>query len=1081
MKNIIILYIVLLNSVFAQFGVNKIQYKDHEWFYVQTNHFDIYFDQDGKQLADFVSVVAETSLESIQRDFDYEVQNRISLILYNSHNNFQETNTTTSMLGQGTGGFTELFKNRVVFPFDGSWKLYRHVIHHEMVHAVMNDMLYGGSIQNIISRNITLNLPLWFHEGMAEFLSSTWETKSDMFIRDAVQNESLPNIEGLGGYYAYRGGQSLFYYISQKYGREKVGELLKKTHDFGSLKSGLEESLGLTIEELNNQWKKYLKREYWPEINQMKDPEEFARKITDNKKNGGFYNTSPSISPQGDKIIFISDRDITYDIYIMDANDGKDVKKIVSTGSTIDFEELNILYPSLTWSPDNIKVALSEKSDGYDKIAIINTKSEEINFLPIKMESIGSVSWSNDGKMIAFSGSDTKQSDIYIYYLENDSLVNLTNDIFSDFEPRWSPNNQILYFSSDRNDYLNDKNLPADFRMVNEIYEYSDIYSIEEKSKKIVRLTDWKYSDEESPIISPDGKEMIFVSDKNGISNLYKLKLEKDSSNSDNYSAFPITNSLNEVNQLSISSDGSKLVFSSQFNAAYNIYLILNPFELPKIADSLENTSFMQKLVVRKKPFHSIPFDVVIPESHEMISDSGILVNSEVLADTALAEYQNDGKSTKTDSIQTKSTDFEIYTGEYVDEKDIEVNTGYKNYVFGVDTVFNAQDTTNLNSSDKFEAKLDEDENYAVKKYKVHFTPDIVYANVGYSTFYGVLGYTTMSYSDITGDHQIIGILGLQSDLKNSDYGIAYYYLPKRIDYGIELFHTARYLYLKGTSAIELNLFRNFSSLFSVNYPLSKFHSLGASINFMYLTSANLDDYSAPEKNSFYTIPAISYSHDNTMWGYYSPIQGTRYRITIMGNPGFTNYNESFYSILWDFRKYSRFWFDNSFVFRFSGGYSGGANPQRFFIGGTEGWLNYQWGTNSIPIDQPSDFLFLTPGLPLRGFDYAEQIGTKYGLLNLEYRFPFFRYIVAGPVPLLFQNILGATFLDAGSAWTNDSNLKLVSKNSKNESILNDLLLSSGIGLRTYFVFMWKFDVAWTTDGQNWTQPRYYFSLGFDF
>ncbi len=37
------------------------------------------------------------------------------------------------------------FKNRVILPFEGSYALFRHVIHHELVHAVLNDMFYGGN------------------------------------------------------------------------------------------------------------------------------------------------------------------------------------------------------------------------------------------------------------------------------------------------------------------------------------------------------------------------------------------------------------------------------------------------------------------------------------------------------------------------------------------------------------------------------------------------------------------------------------------------------------------------------------------------------------------------------------------------------------------------------------------------------------------------------------------------------------------------------------------------------------------------------------------------------------------------
>ena len=160
-----LLFLVSLiqSAMFGQFGQNKVQYKDFTWYYIQSDHFDIYFSQKGAQLAEFTSKAAEDALKSIEKSFNYKINNRIAIIVYNSTNDFQETNTTDEYLSEGIEGFTEIFKNRVVIQFMGSYKDFRHLIHHELSHAVINDMFYGGSLQNIISNRITTNLPLWFN------------------------------------------------------------------------------------------------------------------------------------------------------------------------------------------------------------------------------------------------------------------------------------------------------------------------------------------------------------------------------------------------------------------------------------------------------------------------------------------------------------------------------------------------------------------------------------------------------------------------------------------------------------------------------------------------------------------------------------------------------------------------------------------------------------------------------------------------------------------------------------------------------------------------------------------------------
>ena len=118
--------------------------------------------------------------------------------------------------------------------------------------------------------------------------------------------------------------------------------------------------------------------------------------------------------------------------------------------------------------------------------------------------------------------------------------------------------------------------------------------------------------------------------------------------------------------------------------------------------------------------------------------------------------------------------------------------------------------------------------------------------------------------------------------------------------------------------------------------------------------------------------------------------------------------------------------------------YSGGPNAQRFFLGGIENWINRSFATSEIPIESNSDYAFLTAVLPLRGYDYSEQIGSKYFLMNYELRFPLIRYLVTGGLPLLFSNILGVAYFDAGTAWNNTSKLQLFGKDSTGNFISKD-------------------------------------------
>jgi hypothetical protein len=76
---------------------------------------------------------------------------------------------------------------------------------------------------------------------------------------------------------------------------------------------------------------------------------------------------------------------------------------------------------------------------------------------------------------------------------------------------------------------------------------------------------------------------------------------------------------------------------------------------------------------------------------------------------------------------------------------------------------------------------------------------------------------------------------------------------------------------------------------------------------------------------------------------------------------------------------------------------------------------------------------------------------------------------------------LGGAFIDMGSAWDNTKKLKLFEKNSSGNTVTKDLLIGTGYGIRFNFIFLWRVDAAWSFDGQHFSRPKYYLSLGLDF
>src|ERR1019366_7783715 len=133
--------------------------------------------------------------------------------------------------------------------------------------------------------------------------------------------------------------------------------------------------------------------------------------------------------------------------------------------ASANFEELHLLTPGLSWSPDAKHIAIAAKAGETDAIFILDVNGNEAERrLPnIDVDGIGGVKWSPDGKTLAFVATVGGQSDIYIYDLDKEQARNLTNDVFPDHEPTWTPDSKAIYFTSERENNILPGQYPLEY------------------------------------------------------------------------------------------------------------------------------------------------------------------------------------------------------------------------------------------------------------------------------------------------------------------------------------------------------------------------------------------------------------------------------------------------------------------------------------------------------------------------------------------------------------------------------------------------------------------------------------------
>ena len=542
------IFLLFLAIVSPKFGKNIVQYDKLDWHFIQTKNFDIYYYNASKDHAEFAGYTAEIAAKKIENLLGWKLSKRSDIFVYNSHNDFQQTNIIDLYMEEGVGGVTELIKNRMVVPFDGSMKEFKHVIYHELVHVFINDGIYGGSLLNMIKKG-GAQIPLWMNEGLAEYLADPWNTNTEMWVRDlAINSEQIPHLKLLNGYLAYRGGQSVWSFITKKWGDESIADFFYNLKISSNLKKSLKLTFGVDLDELSDQWHQYLKKEYWSDIDIRDDVRDIARQITNHEKLMNSYNIAPSISPDGLKAAIYSNKNGVMSIYIISMIDGEFLETITTGQITSEYEELHILRPGISWSPNGEKIVFAAKSGESDALFIldINNLDNKIK-KTFNIEGIYSPSWHHSKNIIAFIGNNGAQSDVYIYNINDDSLSNITNDIYSDMQVSWISNEESLLFISDRENNIK-PNVSLDIlSLFDKDFSRTDIYKYNINSKKITRLTNTEHN-EFYPVSSPNGENIAYISDESGINNIY---ITNDNFNSN----YPITNVLTGITQLNWNSD----------------------------------------------------------------------------------------------------------------------------------------------------------------------------------------------------------------------------------------------------------------------------------------------------------------------------------------------------------------------------------------------------------------------------------------------------------------------------------------------------------------------------------------------
>ncbi|MCD4820260.1 MAG: hypothetical protein K8S23_16380 [Candidatus Cloacimonetes bacterium] len=967
---ILFLVVSLIQLSAYSYGKNKVQKKQIDWSKIETLHFDIYFDKSDEEFGHIVTLMAEEAYYYLKRDLRVPIKDRIPIIFYPSHHDFETTNIIYPLLNEAVGGFTETARNRVAVPFDGSYQKMEEILIHELTHAYLNS-LNNNSIKLVEFSN----LPFWFSEGFPEYQSVQGESVyNNMFIIDMLFNEYLYDIELSGGYLAYRQGESFLTYISEKYGRDKVIELFYALKSNTNSDDAFKKVFDLKLEDVQEKWKIYLKKKYYPKITEFDMKTEVYDQKTFHKKDGSYMNYAPRFSPDGNNYIYFSNRKIRNSIWKGSTLDLYKSKKILTGESSGNFQEFHFRRNNLSWFPDGESFAFVSKTVNGDAIYIMDFKNKKIlnKVLLKQFDAIYEIDVSSDGEKLTFAAQKGHKNDIYIFNLNTSEITQLTDDRYYDSQPCWSPDGSKIAFSSERT--ANKKNKHVSYSLVNNIFYY-DL-----EKEKFYQVTNDDFNNY-FPIWTNDNNQIIMVTEREFVSNFEIVDLI-------NGKRAKVTKSLGGVFTGDIDKSNENLIFSGFYEGGWNIYNLINPLKNMEYSDYdtmneyIFIDDFYTKFDIQRYQvygFKERKFRKVIPEiSRKSITriEIGDIAQKDSL--NKLFNNQLDQKPEELNVPQIKPYKIRFSLDRIWGGMAYSASGGAYGQLFlsmsdlmgNHNLGFNFGVYKELKNSDFVFNYL-----YLARRIDYGFggfylNDDIVYT----------IGYVGETYVDYMREREReFGIYGILRYPFNKFWRLDWENLVKKIE--------TRRDWLENNQWHEESL----PDSFKIQFP----------------------EFPVSEDELIYS-PQFTLTFDNAIYGNVGPILG--WRASLMSSANFSNDKKTYGMIYGDIRKYWLFAKQYSIAVRAFGG-----------------WLTGESG-NYFTLDE---FYDIRGFINTNEYLNSQLEGRKKIVSSFEFRFPLVEHLkIAFPLPLYFHNIRGSAFADIGSVWTTNKNFEFIEKGRLKDAIL---------------------------------------------
>ena len=435
------------------FEKTRIQYQKFVWHFFSSQNFEVYYFGKNENLARTTIQFAESDFQKITQLLSYTPFQKTKIFVYPSQSELLQSNSGISLNSPNEVESENLSKFRFEISFSEDLSNFRKNLVKEISKVYVHDMLYGGSIRDVLQNSLLLSLPEWYLSGISTFVAFGDSPEMNQYMYQVVSSNKVRKPSLARGKEAELLGQSIWNYIAKTYGKQPVGNILNLTRIIRNDQSSISSTLRRPYAKFLKEWYEfYLSESKQYEVNTVSTlaPTELIQK----ELNRGEVLRDFKVSSDGIWLAYVIDESGKYQINLMNLKTKK-TNEIFKTGLKDPLRISNGRGPLVYWSKTN-SLSILYQNEGKSWLQTFSPLTDKRN--SIRMEAKKSLGdWqfldfelsSNAQRMLARTLRNG-QVDVGIYDLKRNRFSPITQDIYDESEAHWVGNTGDVFYVSDR-------------------------------------------------------------------------------------------------------------------------------------------------------------------------------------------------------------------------------------------------------------------------------------------------------------------------------------------------------------------------------------------------------------------------------------------------------------------------------------------------------------------------------------------------------------------------------------------------------------------------------------------------------